>query len=93
MIAYVVNVIQSIYLHISISKIFKLCIINILNELLNTNVNQFSFKKQHSTDMCIFACKTVTTYYNNFNGLVYSCFFDACKAFDKINHWTLYKKS
>ena len=76
----------------AISKIFELCIINILNELLDTSDNQFGFKKQHSTDMCIFASKTVIKYYNNFNSPVYSCFLDASKAFDKINHWTLYKK-
>ena len=41
--------------------------------------------------ICVFfASKTVIKYI--FKSPVYSCFVDASKASDKINHWTLYKK-
>ena len=65
---------------------------NILEPYLTTTDNQFGFKKQHSTDMCIFSSKSVIKYYNYFSSPVYSCFLDASKAFDKINHWILFTK-
>ena len=40
----------------------------------------------------MYFCKTVIKYYNNFCSPVYSCFLDASKAFDRMNHWTLCKK-
>ena len=36
--------------------------------------------------------KEVINYYRSFNSPVYSCFLDASKAFDRINHWSLFKK-
>ena len=57
-----------------------------------TSDNQFGFKAKHSTDMCISAVKSVVKYYNYFHSPVYICFLDASKAFDRINHWTLFSK-
>ena len=31
-------------------------------------------------------------YYNYYNSPVYTCFLDASKAFDRISHWTMFKK-
>ena len=45
--------------------------------------NQFGLKKGHST---------VIQYYKSNNSPVYSCFLDASKAFDRVNHWTLFIK-
>ena len=42
--------------------------------------------------MCIYAVKDVVKYYNHFESPVYTCFLDASKAFDRINHWTLFSK-
>ena len=50
------------------------------------------FGSNHSTDMCIFTVKSLIKYYTRQNGPVYTCFLDASKAFDRINHWTLFKK-
>ena len=61
--------------------------------IFKTTDNQFGFKKHNSTDMCIFAIKSVVKYYNNFNSPFYSCFPDASKAFDKVNHWILFRKT
>ena len=44
------------------------------------------------TDHCIFALKKVIQYYKSNNSPVYSCFLDASKAFDRVNHWTLFRK-
>ena len=50
------------------------------------------YKKQHSTDMCIFTLKSVIKYYTRQNTPVFSCFLDASKAFDRVNHWKLFRK-
>ena len=46
----------------------------------------------HSTDMAIYVSKYVIGYYNNYRSPEYSCFLDASKAFDKVNHWSLFSK-
>ena len=74
------------------SKIVELCLLEIIELYLDTHDNQFEFKKQHSTDMCIFMLKSVIKYYTRQNTLVISCFLDASKAFDHVNHWKLFNK-
>ena len=53
---------------------------------------QFGFKSQHATDMCIFTVKSVIKYYTKQNSAVFTCFLDAAKAFDRVSHWTLFSK-
>ena len=74
------------------SKILELLVLNRYNSMLKTSDNQFGFKKEHSTDMCVFAMKQVIDYYTNLSSPVYICFLDASKAFDKVNHWSLFDK-
>ena len=74
------------------SKIFELCLSIILEHYLATHDQQFGFKRKHSTDLCIFTVKSVTKYYTQENSPVFTCFLDASKAFDKINHYTLFQK-
>ena len=59
---------------------------------LLTSDNQFGFKPQHRTDLCIFTVKSVIYYYNLCNSPVFTCFLDASKAYDRVNHWTLFKE-
>ena len=59
---------------------------------LITSDNQFGFKREHGTDLCIFTVKSVIKYYNLHNSPVYTCFLDASKAYDRVNHWTLIRK-
>ena len=74
------------------SKIFELCLSIILEDSLVTHDQQFGFKREHSTDLCIFTVKSVTKYYTQANSPVFTCFLDSSKAFDKINHYTLFRK-
>ena len=60
---------------------------------LVTSDNQFGFKQKHSTDLCISTVKSILHYYNYCNSPVYTCFLDASKAFDRVNHWTMFKKT
>ena len=39
------------------SKIFEICLLKMLEEYLQTYDHQSGFKKQHSTDLCIFTVK------------------------------------
>ena len=74
------------------SKIFELCLSVILENYLFTHDQQFGFKSKHSTDFCIYTVKSVSKYYTQHHSPVYSCFLDASKAFDKINHFKLFRK-
>ena len=72
-----------------ISKVFEHIIIICLEEYLRTNDNQFGFKSGYSTDLCFYA---LTEYFKSCSTSVYVAFLDASKAFDKINHWTVFRK-
>ena len=76
----------------AISKLFELCLSKLLDTFLVTSDNQFGFKRKHATDLCIYTVKSVIKYYNYFSSPVYTCFLGASKAFDRVNHWTLFKK-
>ena len=74
------------------SKIFKLCILSIIEYYIFTHDHQFSFKKKHENDMWIYTVKSMIKLYTRQNSPVYTCFLDASKAFDRISHWTHFKK-
>ena len=65
-------------------------ILNRISDNLVTNPNQFGFKPKHNTEMCIFALKEAILKYRALNSNVYSCFLDASKAFDRVNHSKLF---
>ena len=55
-------------------------------------VYQFGFKKEHTTDMCIYLLKETIERYKRLGSCVYTiCFIDASKAFDRVNHEVLIK--
>ena len=74
------------------SKIFELCLLEIIELFLDTHDNQFGFKKQHSTDKCILMLKSVIKYYTRQSTPVFSCFIDRSNAFDRENHLKLFRK-
>ena len=76
----------------ALSKIFELCIMRKVETQLITSDNQFGFKREHGTDLCIFTVKSVIKYYDLHNSPVYTCFLDASKAYDRVHHWTLFRK-
>ena len=42
--------------------------------------------------VCPAQVKSVIKYYNLHNSHVYTCLLDASKAYDRVNHWTLFRK-
>ena len=75
-----------------ISKVFEHVIAERLEVYLWTNDNQFGYKSGHSTDLCIYALTELIEYFKSCFTSVYVAFLDASKAFDKISHWTLFRK-
>ena len=76
----------------SLSKVFELILLDRCEEYLWTSGNQFGFKANHSTEMCIYALHKFIDYYRSRSTNVYVTFLDASKAFDRINHWLLFDK-
>ena len=72
-----------------LSKVFEHVIAERLEVYLWTNDNQFGFKSGQSNDLCIYA---LTEFIKSRSTSVYVVFFDTSKAFDKISHWTLFRK-
>ena len=75
-----------------LSKVLETIIFNKLQYYLVTCDNQFGFKPKHGTDMCIYVLKEIIHKYHDLNSSVFLCFLDASKAFDRVNHVTLFKK-
>ncbi|KAK2171500.1 hypothetical protein NP493_1059g00016 [Ridgeia piscesae] len=73
------------------SKTIEVIILGRIEMFLDTNPNQFGFKKKHGTDQCIYVLEELFDLYRTLNGSVFVCFLDASKAFDRVNHRTLFK--
>jgi hypothetical protein len=74
------------------SKVFEKLLLSRCEQNLNTTGAQFGFKPKHSTDMAIYVLKQVLEYYSKNSSPVVISFLDASKAFDRLNHWTLFRK-
>ena len=76
----------------TLSKILEKIILARYSSLLQTTENQFGFKSNSSTDLCVFSLKQVIDYYRSNGSPVYLCFLDASKAFDRVPHNILFSK-
>ena len=77
----------------TMSKVLELLMLRKVNSYLYTTDNQFGFKQNHGTDMCIYALRQTIDYYKRNSSPVFICYLDASKAFDRVNHWCLFKKN
>ena len=72
-------------------KILESIIKDRLVNQLQVSDHQFGYKKQLSTESCAFTLKSVLHKYVNRNSKMYVCFLDASKAFDLVNHNSLFR--
>ena len=75
-----------------ISKIFDLVLLDRIRIFIQTSDNQFGFKANSGTEMCVAVLKETINFYINQSSNVYTCFLDASKAFDRTNHFSLFSK-
>ena len=74
------------------SKLMEKLLLKRLKDFLFTSSHQFGFKPKHSTDACIYVLKESIDRYVEQESSVYMCFLDASKAFDRVNHFSLFTK-
>lgn len=74
------------------SKVLESIVLVRYQHLLSSADNQFGFKSKHGTDLCVFSLKQIIEFYHGLSSPVYVCFLDAAKAFDRLNHWSLFRK-
>ena len=55
-----------------VSKVVEMILLDRLSEYLDTMGNQFSFKPNFGTDMCIHSLKEIIDTYSQLNGCVFS---------------------
>ena len=84
------NIYRPIALASIMSKLLEKFIYGRVSEALETCSNQFGFKAKHSSDMCMLAFKEAILKYRDLSSNVYTCFLDASKAFDRVNHFKLF---
>ena len=65
-----------------ISKLFENYVLSHVKNYLNTNDNQFGYKRKSGTDMCVFLLKQAVSSYVVHKSPVYSAFIDSSKAYD-----------
>jgi hypothetical protein len=75
-----------------ISKVLELHILARYSSYFTSGCNQFGFKKNHSTDQCVFILKEVVDFYHLYSSPVYAAMLDSSKAFDRVNHFHLFDK-
>ena len=75
-----------------ISKIFECILLKKLQPYIGTCVNQFGYKPNSGTELCIFTLKEYLNYYQKLGSHIFTCFMDASAAFDRIKFIKLFKK-
>ena len=75
----------------NLSKVLERCILTVYHKFFVTSDLQFGFKPGFSTSLCTGTLKNVVSSYIHKGSKVYSCFLDASKAFDRVNHDLLFK--
>ena len=83
---------RAIALAPTLSKALEWCILLTHKEHFKTSELQFGFKQNMSTSLCTGVLKNVVSRYMLEGSPVFSCFLDASKAFDLVNHNILFSR-
>lgn len=74
-----------------LGKMLDFIILNRYRDILSSCEYQFGFKRNSSTNLCTMVLKEAINYYNYNNNIVFCCFLDATKAFDRVNYCKLFR--
>ena len=74
----------------SMCKLIDIIIIEKCQVYLHTSDLQFSFKSEHSTNMCTAVFTETVSYFVDRGSNVYACLLDASKAFDRVHYGKLF---
>ena len=75
-----------------LSKVIERILLDRLSEYIHTTDNQFGYKAEHGTDLCVYALKEAVETYRRKGSTMLIGFIDASKAFDRVNHHKLFTK-
>jgi Reverse transcriptase (RNA-dependent DNA polymerase) len=75
-----------------LSKIFEHCILNRFADFLTSSDNQFGFNKKMGCTQAIYSMRRVIEQYTMNGSTVNICALDLTKAFNKMNHHSLFIK-
>ena len=73
-------------------KAFEYCLSDKIRPYVKLNDRQHGFRKSYSTATACFTLKETVMYYTQASSNVYACFLDLKKAFDSVDHNTLFHK-
>ena len=82
---------RGIALNSPVGKMFELVVLEDHRDVLSSSHLQFGYKKGLSTSSCTFVADEVIQYYLSRNTDVHVMLLDASKAFDCVNHLTLFR--
>ena len=74
------------------SKMVEMALARRLSDSLNSSHNQFGFKLEHGTELCVFTFKELLRFYVERGSAMHIAFLDASKAFDRLNRCKLLTK-
>ena len=83
-----VNKYRPIAIATALSKVLEQFLLSRLARYLWNADSQIGFQQAHGTEIAIFSVKQTVDFCRNQDTLVYMCFLDAKKVFDRVNHWT-----
>ena len=73
-----------------ISKLFEMYLLELFSNFMETDQLQFGFKKKSCCSNALFVLRQLSNYYNERSINIYIASLDAAKAFDRVNHCTLF---
>jgi hypothetical protein len=72
-----------------VAKVFERCVEKYFERFFVFHPNQFGFVANGGCNKALFAFNRTVDYFNSNGSNVYICCLDACKAFDRVNHFAL----